>query len=307
MTNTAHSSLPIARPFLKWAGGKSQLLDQFAPLYPRAFANYHEPFVGSAAVYFHLCGLKVSGHLSGSMRRVRLTDSNSELINCYRVVRDEVDALIKLLARHKHKHSHDYYYRVRSLSPASSTTQDPSPVESAARFIYLNKTCYNGLYRVNRQGQFNVPMGSYKNPRIFDADDLRLAAQALEDVKLAVADFREVVHHARRGDLVYFDPPYHPLTKTASFTSYTENPFGEEQQRELAQVFRALDRKGCQVMLSNSWTPFILDLYRGFHCIEVQAARAINSQASGRGKIREVVVLNYDPRRPPPPLAFGIP
>ena len=290
MTNTAHSNLPIARPYLKWAGGKSRLLDQFAPLYPRVFANYHEPFVGSAAVYFHLCGLKASGHLSGLMRRARLTDSNPELINCYRVVRDEVDALIEWLADHRRKHSREHYYRVRSQLP-----EDLSPVESAARFIYLNKTCYNGLYRVNRQGQFNVPMGSYEHPRIFDADDLRQAARALQGVEIAVADFRDVIQHAKRRDLVYFDPPYHPLTKTASFTSYTQNPFGPDQQRELAQVFRALDRKGCQVMLSNSWTPFILDLYQGFHCIEVQAARAINSKASRRGKIREVVVLNYDP------------
>lgn len=285
------STCPL-RPFLKWAGGKSQLLDQFAALYPRSFENYHEPFVGSAAVYLHLWSLKTSGQLADSMRRARLTDSNVELINCYRVVRDEVEALIELLAEHKRKHSREHYYQVRGQRP-----QALSPVQAAARFIYLNKTCYNGLYRVNRQGQFNVPMGSYKNPAILDAEDLRRASCALRDAEIAVADFREVVHHAKSGDLIYFDPPYHPLTKTASFTSYTEVPFGEEQQRELAQVFCQLDRQGCRVMLSNSWTPFILDLYRGFNLIEVRAARAINSKASGRGKISEVVVLNYEPLR----------
>ncbi len=273
------------RPFLKWAGGKGQLLDQFALLYPRSFENYHEPFMGSAAVYFHLC----SSGLIKRAKRARLTDSNVELVNCYRVVRDEVDALIELLAEHKRRHSREHYYQVRGQRP-----QALSPLEAAARFIYLNKTCYNGLYRVNRRGQFNVPMGSYKNPAILDAEELRRASCALRETEIAVADFREVVHHAKSGDLIYFDPPYHPLTKTANFTSYTEAPFGEEQQRELAQVFCQLDRQGCQVMLSNSWTPFILDLYRGFHLVEVRAARAINSKASGRGRISEVVVLNYD-------------
>jgi DNA adenine methylase len=140
-------------------------------------------------------------------------------------------------------------------------------------------------------------MGSYKNPSIFDADDLRHASDMLQGVEIAGADFREVVNCVASGDFVYFDPPYHPLTRTANFTSYTENPFGEEQQRELAQVFRTLDRKGCKVMLSNSWTPFILDLYRDFRLVEVKAARAINSKVSGRGKISEVVVLNYEPRQ----------
>jgi DNA adenine methylase len=287
-TLTAYSS--IAKPFLKWAGGKSQLLDQFASLYPRSFSNYHEPFVGSAAVYFHLCCLKASGRLADSMKQVRLTDSNAELVNCYRVVRDEVDALIELLAQHKRQHGREHYYQVRSQSP-----QDLSPIESAARFIYLNKTCYNGLYRVNRKGQFNVPIGSYKNPSIFDADDLRQGSRLLQGVEIVLADFRDVVDHAASGDFIYFDPPYHPLTRTASFTSYTENPFGEEQQCDLARVFRKLDQKGCKVMLSNSWTPFILDLYQDFNLIEVKAARVINSKASGRGRISELVVLNHKP------------
>jgi DNA adenine methylase len=289
--------LPRApKPFLKWAGGKSQLLNQFTALYPKTFNGYHEPFVGSAAVYFHLYGLKASGRLEGALHPVRLTDSNDELINCYQVVRDptgtfsQLDALVAILGEHRRNHSSEHYYSVRALPPGELTK-----VARAARLIYLNKTCYNGLYRVNHRGQFNVPMGSYKNPRIFDADELACASQALQQVEIAVADFHEVVEQSRPGDLVYLDPPYFPLTPTASFTSYTENAFGESEQRELAQVFRDLDRKGCLVMLSNSWTPFILNLYQDYRCVEVQATRAINSKAERRGVISELVVLNYDP------------
>jgi DNA adenine methylase len=281
--------LPVAtaKSFLKWAGGKGQLLDQFAPLYPKDFTNYHEPFVGSAAVFFHLYGL---GRLSSRTTQVRLTDSNSELINCYQTVRDDVDGLIDLLTIYRQQHSQELYYKIRSQIPT-----DLTPLERAARFIYLNKTCYNGLYRVNRKGQFNVPMGSYKNPRIFEPEELVQAARALTGVELVVADFHDVLNHAKAGDYIYFDPPYYPLTQTANFTCYTENAFGEEQQRDLAQVFRKLDRMGGKVMLSNSWAPFILDLYQGFKLIEVKAARVINSKPDRRGKISELVVLNYEP------------
>ncbi|MEK7326433.1 MAG: DNA adenine methylase [Chloroflexota bacterium] len=271
------------RPFLKWAGGKSRLLGQFAGLYPCQFAGYHEPFVGSAAVYFHLCGLRAP------VKRVRLTDSNAELVNCYTVVRDDVDSLIDSLAKHKRQHSPEHYYEVRAQSLDAL-----SEVERAARLIYLNKTCYNGLYRVNRRGQFNVPMGSYKNPGIFDPDELRQASRALQNAEIEVAPFAAAARRARKGDFVYFDPPYHPLSSTANFTSYTESAFGEQEQGELAQAFRELDRKGCKVMLSNSWTPFIRNLYKGYRLVEVKAARAINSKAEKRGKVSELVVLNYD-------------
>jgi DNA adenine methylase len=281
---------PVARPFLKWAGGKGQLLEQLASLYPDRFAGYHEPFVGSAAVFFHVQGLTLRGQLKSFMGRVRLTDSNEELINCFRAVRDEVDGLITLLTEHKKGHNRSHYYKIRRQIPGELTG-----VERAARFIYLNKTCYNGLYRVNRKGQFNVPMGRYRNPRILDEKELRQASQALQHTEIEVADFREVVRCAKAGDFVYIDPPYHPLTLTANFTSYTQAIFGEPEQRDLARVFRDLDRKGCKVMLSNSWTPFILDLYRDFTRLEVKANRAINSDPARRGKISEVVVLNYAP------------
>ncbi len=276
------------KPYLKWAGGKTQLLAQFAALYPREFAGYHEPFVGSAAVYLHLLDLQARGDIHTDWARVRLTDSNAELINCHHIVAHDLDTLIRRLAYHKRKHSHDYYYAVRAQNPDKLDA-----VHRAARLIYLNKTCFNGLYRVNRRGLFNVPIGSYKEPRIFDRADLAWASQALQCAEIALADFREVLSHARRGDFVYFDPPYHPVSKTASFTAYTGAAFGDAEQRALAQVFCDLDRKGCRVMLSNSWTPFVLELYHAFNVIEVKANRAINSQADKRGKISEVVVLNY--------------
>lgn len=277
-----------AKPFLKWAGGKTQLLSQLQPLFPREFAGYHEPFVGSAAVFFHLYNLKQCGELKASMKRVSLTDSNEELINCYRAVRDGVDGVIGWLEEHKAAHNARYYYTLRKQNPANM-----GDVERAARLIYLNKTCYNGLYRVNSRGQFNVPVGRYKNPGIFDPGELRAASRALDGVTIETADFHAALKRARRGDFVYFDPPYFPLSKTASFTGYTQNHFGKFQHESLALVFRALDEKGCRVMLNNSWTPFTRQLYAGFKCVELRALRSINSKAHKRGKISEMVVVNH--------------
>jgi DNA adenine methylase len=276
-----------ARPFLKWAGGKTQLLSQLDPLFPRQFNGYHEPFVGSAAVFFHLYNLKQCGELKGPMKRVSLTDSNEDLVTCYRAVRDGVESVIRWLNEHKKKHSPKHYYAVRAQN-----TRNLGEVERAARLIYLNKTCYNGLYRVNRKGQFNVPMGRYKNPGIFDPDELRAASRALADVTLEVADFRNVLREARRGDFVYFDPPYYPLSKTAGFTSYTRDSFGKFEHESLALVFRALNEKGCRVMLNNSWTTFTRKLYVDFKRVELSAVRSINSKANKRGKISEMVVIN---------------
>ncbi|MBI3242008.1 MAG: DNA adenine methylase [Chloroflexi bacterium] len=275
------------KPFLKWAGGKTQLLSQLQPLFPRQFSGYHEPFVGSAAVYFHLYNLIQSGELKASLKRVSLTDSNEELINCYRAVRDDVEAVIEILADHKENHSRRYYYAVRAERQPHQNN-----VERAARLIYLNKTCYNGLYRVNRKGLFNVPMGRYKNPGIFDPDELRAASRALDGVSIEVADFRDVLKRARKDDFVYFDPPYYPLSKTASFTSYTMQPFGKFEHESLALVARALDEKGCRVMVNNSWSDYTRRLYFGFKRVELKANRSINSKAAKRGKISEMVVVN---------------
>ncbi len=273
-----------ARPFLKWAGGKQQLLAQYEPHFPAHFSRYFEAFIGGGAVFFHLWN---TGRLPAS---VYLFDNNQELINVYAVVRDRPADLIAALSVHRERHCKAYYYQVRDGERQGVALSD---VDRAARTIYLNKTCYNGLYRVNRRGQFNVPMGSYKAPKIFEEDLLRAASVALQDVALEVKDFRSVVALAQAGDFFYFDPPYDPVSKTASFTSYTAGSFRDQDQRDLADLFAQLTAQGCLCMLSNSYTPLVRQLYGRFRIEIVHANRAINSNARGRGVIEEVVVLNY--------------
>lgn len=285
---TANSTKPAggsARPFIKWAGGKQQLLSQFEQYFPRKFGRYIEPFLGGGAVYFHLWN---ANRISAS---AALWDNNGELINAYRIVRDRVEELVEHLRDHQLHHSEQYYYKVRKQDRIASLQFEP--VERAARTLYLNKTCFNGLYRVNSKGQFNVPIGRYDNPRILDEDRLRIASKALHNAQFEVRDFRAVVEVARPGDFLYFDPPYHPLSDTSNFTSYTAGSFGMADQRDLADVFAALDAKGCYCMLSNSHTPFVLELYDSFRVELVQATRSINSDASSRGRISEVLILNY--------------
>lgn len=273
-----------AKPFLKWAGGKQRLLAQYEEFFPDRPARYFEPFVGGGAVFFHFWN---TGRLP---ENVYLFDNNRELINAYRVVRDDLEALLDLLAIHKEYHGKEYYYRIRKLDRQDVELSD---VERAARTIYLNKTCYNGLYRVNQKGQFNVPIGRYKNPRIRDEESLRAAGAALQGVHVEARDFRSVVEPAQAGDFFYFDPPYDPLSKTANFTSYTAGDFDDEDQRDLARVFTQLTEKGCLCMLSNSCTAFIRRLYEDFRIETVSASRAISSDPNGRGSVQEVVVLNY--------------
>lgn len=266
-----------ASPFVKWAGGKSQLLPQMARFFPDQadFARYFEPFLGGGAVFFHL-----------QPSKALLSDSNAELIEVYRVVRDNVEELIRALG--VHRNDPDYFASVRSQQ-----TEHLTPVERASRFIYLNKTCYNGLYRVNSRGQFNVPFGRYKNPRICDSEALRAASMALAATTLEVADFAAALKEAGRSDFVYLDPPYHPLSTTSSFTGYTASGFGEREQRRLASVYREADERGALVMLSNSDTPLVRELYSGFRIVPVLANRAINCRGDRRGPITEVLVLNY--------------
>ncbi|MBD3305927.1 Dam family site-specific DNA-(adenine-N6)-methyltransferase [candidate division KSB3 bacterium] len=273
-----------AKPFLKWAGGKQQLLAQYESYFPIDFRRYIEPFVGGGAVFFHLW------NTHRLHDQVFLFDHNDDLINTYKVVRDNVDALIRLLASHNAKHRREYYYAIRNLDRQHKYLDE---VERAARTIYLNKTCYNGLYRVNSKGQFNVPMGSYNKPAILQKNVLKAASMALQGVCLEAKDFQTVVDLAQPEDFFYFDPPYAPLSKTSSFTSYTAGNFGDEDQQSLADVFRQLSQKGCFCMLSNSDTPSILPLYQDFRIETVQASRAINSNSRGRGSINEIVILNY--------------
>ncbi len=270
-----------ARPFLKWAGGKGQLLPELTARLPQTFAAYHEPFVGSGALFFELAS-------RGTLTRVYLSDVNQSLIDAYLAVRDEVDQVIRLLQAHRNGHSREYYYTVRALDPARLP-----PAERAARVIYLNKTCYNGLYRENRRGQFNVPFGRYTNPTICDEDNLRAASCALQRVDIAQGSYASVIDRARPGDFVYFDPPYHPLSATSSFTAYDRNGFTEDDQRRLRDVFADLTRRGVYAMLSNSDTPLIRKLYADFNVDRVYASRSINSKGSRRGKIAELIVRSY--------------
>jgi DNA adenine methylase len=278
------------RPFLKWAGGKTQLLSRLEALFPAAgsFDRYLEPFLGSGAVFFRV-------HERCAPRTVFLADGNEELILTYRMIQKDVEELIALLERHRRRHDREHYYRVRARSPESL-----SPAERAARLIYLNKTCFNGLYRVNARGGFNVPMGRYDDPPILNAGNLRRVARALRGVRLQAAHFRQTIEYARPGDFIYLDPPYHPLSPTSSFTSYMNGAFRERDQEELAEVYRVLAERGCRVMLSNSDTALIRRLYGGFDIRPVKARRSINSNAARRGPVPEVVVLSYPPSDPAP-------
>ena len=282
-------TLPL---FLKWAGGKSQLIEQFENLFPPEFRNYYEPFIGSGAVFFYLKSKL-------RLNKVILSDSNEELINCFIVVRDKPSELIEVLLSHRKRHSKEYYYEVRRLE---SNRLDS--VSKAARMIYLNKTCFNGLYRVNSKGQFNVPYGDYNNPSIFDRNTLIQASQMLQDVDLRVMTFDKVLDFAGKDDFVYFDPPYIPLSKTSSFTRYSKSEFSIKEQNQLSEVFRALDSRGCFVMLSNSDHSLTRELYRGYdkNIVIVRAKRKINSVGSKRGPINEIVVTNYLIAKSNPPI-----
>lgn len=273
------------RPFVKWVGGKRQLLKQFKKmdLYPPSQfdANkntYFEPFVGGGAVFFDLLPKKAF-----------LSDLNSDLVITYNVIKNNVDGLIKSLK--KHEYEKDYFLKVRAKNP-----KNLSDIEIASRFIFLNRTCFNGMYRVNSKGEFNVPFGKYSNPLICDEDNLRKVSKALQGVEIKHQDYKAVLKKAKKGDFVYFDPPYYPVSKTASFTSYTNEAFLDKEQIELRDTFLELHKRGCFVMLSNSDTPFINKIYKGFKGVKinkVEAGRSINSKASGRGKITEVLITNY--------------
>jgi DNA adenine methylase len=267
------------RPFLKWAGGKGRLLSQYEPFLPTTIDTYYEPFLGGGAVFFHL---------AGRMQRAVLGDINPELVNVYCCVRDQVERLIRHLWDHQRRHSPTYYYEVRQQQTLRS------PIERAARLIYLNKTCYNGLYRENSQGHFNVPVGKYKNPAICDPSLLRAASAALQIADIQTFSFEELRSRSFSPcDFIYFDPPYHPISSTSSFTGYSRYGFTSQDQERLAKVFRTLAAQGQRVMLSNSDCEFIREGYQGFSLHSIQAARAINSRAGRRGKIGELLITSY--------------
>ncbi len=270
------------KPFVKWVGGKRQLLNQFKLLNlypPKQFdplrARYYEPFVGGGAVFFDLLP-----------RSAFLSDLNKELITTYAVIKNNVEDLIQSLKVHKIEK--EYFLKIRAFD-----TNMLSDLEIASRFIYLNRTCFNGLYRVNKKGQFNVPFGKYKRPLICDQDNLRKVSKALQSVELRTGDYSEILDFVKKGDFIYLDPPYYPLNRTSSFTAYTKEGFLEEEQIKLRDVFFELDKKGCFVMLSNSDTSFIRKIYSDAKITEVLAGRMINANALKRGRILELVITNY--------------
>lgn len=277
--------LPIPRPFLKWAGGKTQLADALLERRPAHFNVYHEPFVGSGALFFRL-------FREGLIRHAVLSDINAELIDTYLAIRDYVTEVIHILS--EFPYSKEFYYKLRAQDPWALSLP-----ERAARMIYLNKTGYNGLYRVNRRGQFNVPFGRYKSPKYLDPENLLAVSQALQKVEIICTSFETVVERAKPGDWVYFDPPYVPVSSTANFTAYYADGFGLRDQERLRDICVALTQSDVYVMVSNSDTMVVRSLYASslFVMDEVWANRAINCNGAKRGKITELVITNYSLHR----------
>lgn len=275
ISHPVSASVP-PRPFLKWAGGKGQLIQQYRAYFPREFEIYYEPFLGGGAIFFHLLP-----------PRAVLMDINSELVNVYCCIRDRVDEVVALLKHHQHHHCRDYYYAMRSNAAGTD-------VERAARLIYLNKTCFNGLYRENSKGQFNVPMGRYKAPKIYHPELLKSVSAALKTARIELQPFDTILNYAKTSrDFVYLDPPYYPISATSRFTAYNRYSFHEADQIRLKNVFVQLVQRGVKVMLSNSDCPFIRDLYQEFNIHTIFATRSINSNAQRRGRITEVLVTSY--------------
>lgn len=271
----------MCKPVIKWVGGKRQLMTKIKEYMPREYNNYFEPFIGGGAVFFEL--KKENSHIN---------DYNPELTNLYEVIKTKPEALIKDLS--KHENSSEYYYAMRELDRKPNFKR-MSKVKRASRFIYLNKTGFNGLYRVNQKGQNNVPYGRYANPTILDADNIRACSEALQTTTITTGDFENIKAHVKEGDFVYFDPPYAPLSATSNFTAYTDKGFDDDMQFRLKELCDYIDSIGAYFMLSNSYTGFILDLYSDYTIKTVEANRALNCKATGRGKINEVLVMNYEP------------
>jgi DNA adenine methylase len=273
----------LVAPIIKWVGGKRQLLAAIQQYVPSQYNIYYEPFIGGGAVLFAL-----------QPKKAVVNDINDELINLYRVVMEDVAALITDLE--KHQNNAVYFYHIRELDRDKQKYHNLTAVEKASRLIYLNKTCYNGLFRVNRAGEFNTPFGSYKNPKIVNAAALKAVSAYFNraDITLGNQDFEAVLQTARKGDFVYLDPPYDPVSDTANFTGYDRGGFDRQEQRRLKRVCDDLTRREVQFLLSNSATPFIKELYREYRLEIIQAKRAINSDPDKRGAIDEVLVRNFE-------------
>jgi DNA adenine methylase len=263
------------KPFVKWAGGKRQTIQEIKKRMPEKYNRYLEPFLGGGAVFFSL-----------NFKSAVIGDINEELINTYNIIKNNIKDLIDSLK--KHYYDKEYYYEIRALNP-----QKLDEIERAGRFIFLNRTCFNGLYRVNKKGLFNVPFGRYKSPLICDEKNLKLVSKKLKSVEIKCGDYKEIVSCAQKNDFIYFDPPYMPLTETSNFVNYNKNGFSKTDQIELRDLFAALSNKGVFCLLSNSYTEEIINLYSEFNIDTIKAYRNINSRVEGRGKIKEVVIKNY--------------
>lgn len=292
------------KPFIKWVGGKGQLLSEINKLYPvelgKNIKKYAEIFVGGGAVLFDILS-------KYKLDEVYISDKNLELINTYKSIRDNVDILIKSLKGMEEQYipldnenRKDYYYKKREEYNSLKINSEVNNIEKAVLFIFLNKTCFNGLYRVNKKGKFNVPMGAYKKPKICDEENLKNVSLALKKVKIIYADYRESESFIDEKTFVYIDPPYRPLNITSSFTSYTENDFNDKEQIELAEYINVLNKKGAKIVISNSDPKnndiddnFFDELYDNYNINRVKATRMLNSNASLRGAINELLITNY--------------
>lgn len=277
-----HNDNQLVQPFLKWAGGKRQLLPKIREYIPRNYNLYFEPFVGAGAVLFDI-----------QPQIALINDANTELVNLYEIIKQQPDELISTALAHPITAKYFYYLRSKDRNHGLTSL---SPVDRAARIIYLNKTCFNGLFRVNSQGYFNVPFGNYTDPTIVNEDVIRAVSEYLNAASIEISneDFEDALAGAAPGDFIYLDPPYDPVSDTSSFTGYNLTSFGRKEQRRLKSVCDELDKRGCQLLLSNSATDFIKDLYaeNKYSVIEVAAKRNINSVGTGRGKINELLIFN---------------
>ncbi len=273
----------LLQPFLKWAGGKRKLLPFINKNIAEDFHVYHEPFLGAGAVFFNL-----------HPNRAVVNDINSELVNTYKVIKEYPGILIDDLK--KHKNTKEYFYKIREID-RKRDINSLCKIQRASRFIYLNKTCFNGLYRVNSKGQFNTPYGDYNNPTYIQKSTILAINKYLNNnnIELLNMDFAKALKKAKANDFVYLDPPYDPLSITSSFTSYDSSSFGKEEQIRLYDAIEVLSKKHCKIMLSNSDTSFIRKLYKNYNIITIKAGRSINSNGNGRGKINELLILNYEP------------
>ena len=270
------------QPFTKWTGGKRKLLPIIKSLMPDNYTNYFEPFVGGGALFFEL-----------APQQALINDFNTELINCYQQIKEHPDQLITLLQHHQEKNTKDYYLDLRSVD-RDGRIEQMTGVEKAARIMYMLRVDFNGLYRVNAKNQFNVPYGRYKNPKIVDSELIYAISNYLNknSIQIVSGDFEKAVETAKQGDFVYFDPPYIPISETSAFTSYTHEGFSYDDQVRLRDTFKKLSERGVHVMLSNSSSSLVYELYKDFTIHSIEATRANGAKASSRGKVLEVIVTN---------------